>query len=234
MSSGQAKGADHKYQKQCRDFLTKRFPSMKPFSREGIDISMPNIIGTNVTFDILLKDNHENLIAAECKRWQGSVDQGKIIEFAFKCEGLRKSLKKPVMSFFFAKSNIQIGGNKVAHAEGIHIVVFPEKIPKKGFTYRFETYDPNRELRLKAFVSSINEKTNVVESIGLVLTKVIEDYWSTDEKNLWKNFKYKLLDAAKKGEGYVVINNEKLKTPITEVEAESIAHDMIERIRDSQ
>lgn len=62
-------------------------------------------------------------------------------------------------------------------------------------------------------------------------TKVIEDHWTPGELRRWTALRDELWKAAERGKKYLIGYHGKLKTPLTEAEAEVQAHDIIEAER---
>ena len=166
-----ATGSDRQYQESCRDLLIQLDPRLYPQNSDGIDIPVQNICGTTVTFDILLRSPEGEIVAAECKRWESSVPQGPLFEFATKCEGLREALGSPVAGIFLAKKSVQQGLLKVASNMGVQVIVLPEASSDPGFYFRFEEYDVDREQRIRTHKAGVSETVAISENVCIVLKR---------------------------------------------------------------
>jgi hypothetical protein len=181
MTAGKASGPDREYQERCRDLTVQLNPNLCPVAGDGIDVPVPEISGTTVTFDVLLQSPDGESVAAECKRWESNVPQEHLFAFAFKCEELRKTRNRPVAGFFMTKSGVQLGLDKVASSVGIQVVILPEASSNSGFYFCYHRYDADREQRIRDHIANVNESMTISESVCVVLKR--EESPRTDESD---------------------------------------------------
>src|SRR4051812_44365499 len=105
---GQAHGLDRAYQELARE-IVRQFQDeagLVPYTGDGIDVPF-SICGTEVRFDVALKDSTGRLLVIECKRWKGKVKQGDIFKFAQEVECLRQDLSVEVSGIFVTHKDYQ-------------------------------------------------------------------------------------------------------------------------------
>jgi hypothetical protein len=164
---------------QCRDILqtVDGQTSFCPYDADGIDVKF-TIGGTDVTFDVVLKDAVGRLLVAECRRREDAIKQEAIFAFAHKVELLRKETGQEVAGAFFAKRKYQLGAVKHASWSGIDVVVLEDGQTTKDFALVYQRYDPNREKRVK---EAIVQMSATVMSKGSLSIKVIRKDGSEED-----------------------------------------------------
>lgn len=120
MTQGKATGRNRDYQMLCRDLLMRRYPDLRPYERDGIDIAF-EAAGTVWTVDIALVEPNGGLVIVECKRWIDAIDQGTLAGFAKTLDMLSESQTNSVAGVFFAKQAYQRGALKLAYHLGIEL-----------------------------------------------------------------------------------------------------------------
>jgi hypothetical protein len=171
MVAGKAYGTDRDYQIACRDMLIEVSKlQLIAASGDGIDVQFNDLGGTNVTFDVALKDTSGNFIIAECRRQVEKVKQEAIFAFAYKVEMLRKYTGQKVDGVFFTKSHYQLGALKHAEWSGIQLAVFgQDQNPLHSFALMYSGYDRERELRIESALI----KPLPVEAFATAIARVI-------------------------------------------------------------
>lgn len=124
MAKGKAYGKPLVYQKLCRNVIRQLQlqNNLVPYSGDGIDVPF-QICGTEVSFDIALKDSQGRVTVAECRRRKNPTKQEDLFAFLAKVEHLRKELVAEVAGIFITKSHFQIGAVKSATKMGIDVVI---------------------------------------------------------------------------------------------------------------
>lgn len=174
MPGGKAHGPNRDYQLLCQQIILqlRSQENLVPYAGDGIDVPIA-CAGTVVTFDIALKKPHGDLVVVECKRWNSSVEQGKLFEFWGKVELLRLAFGVDVAGIFMTKTDFQSGAENAAlsPAMAIEIAVCDEQIPE-NYDIVFKGYSHVREEVLKRLAagrsieSSIPHSATVGFSIG--------------------------------------------------------------------
>jgi hypothetical protein len=124
-TSGQSYGMPRTYEELARDVIriVQQQADLQPYTGNGIGISFP-ICGTDVTFDVVLKDTNGGLRVFECKRWQTeNVKQELIFAFAYRLECLRSHLGVNAVGIYVTARNFQTGAIKAATYAGIEAVI---------------------------------------------------------------------------------------------------------------
>ena len=173
MAAGKAYGENRDYQLLCRDILQhiNEATSLFPYEDDGIDVKFSHLGGTNITFDIALKDSIGNFVVAECRRRMDPVKQEAMFAFAHKVELLRKQTGRMVAGVFFAKHNYQIGSVKHADWSGIQVVILNQNQSVQNFVLIYQKYDSQREKRLQEGIVSVTEEIAVKGSLSLQVTR---------------------------------------------------------------
>jgi hypothetical protein len=147
MCGGRAHGPNRQYQVECRDILMFKYPWLKPWEGDGIDVSFE--LDTRTWFDVALRDGADRLLVAECKRWDSLVDPDAVRAFAHKVRMVRKIRKICVAGVLFAKTGHHRGTIKAGEFNGIEIVVLEEGAAPPGFNVTFLRYDWERERQFR-------------------------------------------------------------------------------------
>jgi hypothetical protein len=180
MAKGKAHGQDRDYQVLCRDILQTANISipLTPYCDDGIDVQFVKLGGTDITFDVALKDSDDNLVVAECRRRKEVVKQEAIFAFAHKVELLRKQTGHSIAGIFLTKSRYQIGALKHASWSGIQAIVLDQKQSIQNFVLAYQKYDPQREKRLQ---EALGHFTGTISPIGSLSIQVIRKGGSTED-----------------------------------------------------
>lgn len=171
MTKGKAYGKNLEYQKLCSNIIKELSfkEDLVPYVENGIDVTL-NLCGTEVTFDVVLKNPKGKLVVLECKRWNSPIKQGQLFEFAFKVECLRKELNVDVGGLFVTKTDYQIGAMKVATNTGIDVAVCKENQSLKQFFISYKKYNPQRE---KFIQETYARLTGNISFTGTLSAKII-------------------------------------------------------------
>lgn len=167
MAKGKAYGKALVYQQLCRDVIRQLTiqNNLIPYSGDGIDVPF-QICGTDVSFDIALKDSQGRLTVAECRMRKEPTKQGDFFEFLAKVENLRKELGVEVAGIFLTKSHFQIGAVKSATKMGIDVVICNQNNTPQNFIISYKRYDPQREAVIQNYKAHL---TAVSQSSGELL-----------------------------------------------------------------
>jgi len=179
MAKGKAYGADRAYQELCRDIIRHlQFQDdLVPYSGDGIDIPF-QICGTDVTFDVALKDPQGKLVVVECKRWKYPIKRKEIAAFAFDVECLRKDFEVEVAGIFVTKSRYQSGAIKMATRVGVDVAVCDQNQSPQEFVISYKRYDPQRE----AIIQNVKAQlTGSIRPSGALSAMVIRVDGSVEE-----------------------------------------------------
>ena len=144
-----------------------RNPALAPWQAEGIDVSF-TLSDTQWTFDVVLREPSGALVVAECRRTVDAVKQEDVAAFAYKVEGLRKSMDVPVAGFFITKTAHQIGAVRVGQFNGIELAVLEEGATPPGFNITFLRFDADREKKLRDII--MHETPGSYASTGMPVT----------------------------------------------------------------
>jgi hypothetical protein len=170
MTSGKAHGQDRDYQVLCRDILQKIsvLSQLKAYSGDGIDVTFSDLGGTNITFDVALKDSDGNPVVVECRRRDDPVKQEALFAFAHKVELLRRKVGLPVAGVFCTKRKYQIGAVKHAEWTGIQVITLPQSQSTQHFVLAYQKYDAQREKRLQKAIGHFIGSITPTGSLSLV------------------------------------------------------------------
>jgi len=155
MTKGKATGRDRDYQVQCRDLLMRRYPDLKPYAKDGIDIAF-DAGGTVWTVDVALIEPSGGLLIVECKRHARAIEQGALASFAKTLDLLRASQPRPVAGVFFAKRTYQQGALKFGNHLGLDLAcLVDDGVPSPLRFHRWDSTKGRRVEDVVVFVSSI-------------------------------------------------------------------------------
>jgi hypothetical protein len=172
MSSGKAYGKDRDYQVLCRDVL-KRISAdpLEPYDGDGIDVTIYDVGGTKITFDVALRGPTGDLVVAECRRRKEVVKQEAMFAFARKVELLRQHTGRRVAGVFFAKRQFQVGAVRHGNWTGFQLAIIAQDQDIKGFSLAYQKYDASRSKRLQEAIVNLSGEVTPKGSLSLVVIR---------------------------------------------------------------
>ncbi len=173
MAAGKAHGKDREYQVLCRDILQaiSKDDILVPYSGDGIDVRFNKLGGSNVTFDVALRNSSGRLVVAECRRRKERVKQEAIFAFARKVELLRKQTGGEVAGVFFAREQYQVGAVKHASWSEIAVAVLDQDQSGADFALVYHRYDPKRDKRLREGLAHMTGGVSFTKSLAAKVTR---------------------------------------------------------------
>jgi len=170
MAKGKAYGKPLEYQRLCRDVIRQLQiqNNLVPYSGDGVDVPF-QICGTDVSFDIALKDSQGRLTVAECRKRKEPTKQEALFTFLAKVEHLRKELGTEVAGIFITKSRYQIGAVKLATEMDIDVVICDQNHTPQNFIISYKRYDSKREAVIQDIKAQLTANS---QSSGELLVSV--------------------------------------------------------------
>jgi hypothetical protein len=173
MAAGKSHGQDRRYQELCRDVLlaAKSENHLIPYDGDGIDVKFSQIGGSEITFDIVLKDSSKRLVVAECRRYWYAVKQEAIFAFARKVELLRSHTEQEVAGIFFARKRFQIGAIKHGNWSDIGVAVLDQNQSTLNFALVYQKYSFERHKKLQEGFIHLTAEVRPTGSLTMIVTR---------------------------------------------------------------
>jgi hypothetical protein len=179
---GKASGTARTYQEFCRDVVSwlHEAGGLTPCAGDGIDVPFA-LAGTEITFDVAVKDERGRVVVAECKRWnvKRPVQQRDLFAFMYGVEELRKVLGVEVGALFITSSDFQVGAVKTATHKRVQVATCGADQALPDFVVVFKRYDARRAKTIQRAVAQFHGSSTPTGTLGIVVKRgdgSVEDY----------------------------------------------------------